>query len=474
MAELKKLKEKRKQCKASITRIETFVNDKVKYKTDLSQIIYQLAIKQEMLINSFEDYKNVQIDINVLDENDPEIIDEVEEKYCMTLSIIKSVLKQKNTLDSNYKSNDNSKPFVSTAKLPNIQVPHFDGKNISNYKPFIEMFEAVIGKNNDLSDVQKLFYLKNHLDGEALKKLPLVNISYTGALKILQDKYDNKTTLIISHIYAVLDIPSLHKGTAAGIREFVAKIKQQMLALENLHENVRNWDMILICILSRKLDSYTSKSYQLDRKNRDVLPTLLEFLDYLEGRATALEAAALPETSKPENKSQKERVCNVTTKFNKIKEIKCTFCNIPGPKIYSCSKFKAAAIEERRSFINNKKHCKICLNNHTGQCKFSFKCSFCQKNQNSLLHTDERDVVSTNHCLQKTNSAHVLLPTVKIKIHSENGDAHVVRALLDSGSQTSFICSDLAKRLHCKTFYNSINVIGIAKKFNNGSKVCYY
>ncbi|KAJ8972337.1 hypothetical protein NQ314_000213 [Rhamnusium bicolor] len=61
------------------------------------------------------------------------------------------------------------------------------------------------------------------------------------------------------------------------------------------------------------------------------------------------------------------------------------------------------------------------------------------------------------------NSAHVLLPTVKIKIHSENGDAHVVRALLDSGSQTSFICSELAKRLHCKTFYNSINVIGIAK-----------
>lgn len=471
MSNIKKLKEKRKQCKASITRIETFVMEKIIETDPVDQnIIDQLIIRQGMLSKNFEDYKNVQLDICVLDEDDTESIDEFEDKYYNILSMINKAITQNKTSLGNSASSEVKveKGFVSTTKLPNIDIPYFDGKNLNNYKPFSEMFLAVIGTNIDLSNVQKLFYLRNYLKGEALEliiNLPLINDSYNEAIKILNNRFDNETMLINSHIYSLLDIPNLQKGTAAGIRDFVSKIKQQVSALKNLKQDVDKWDMMLICIFSKKLDSYTNRSYQLDR-NSSNLPTLNEFLHYLENRATALEAVTLPEHTK------KERVCNVATKNNKSNENNCKFCNISGHKIYCCSKFKAAAVSERLKFIENNKHCKICLNNHAGKCKFSFKCSVCKSDHNSLLHQyiNETNVVSTHHCLSRTSSTNVLLPTVRVKVKAQDGKEYFVRGLLDSGSQTSFICSELAKKLKCRTFTNSLNIIGIAKNVTNIQK----
>lgn len=44
--------------------------------------------------------------------------------------------------------------------LATLDIPIFDGKDISSYKPFIEMFEAMAHKDNCLSSVQKLCFPK--------------------------------------------------------------------------------------------------------------------------------------------------------------------------------------------------------------------------------------------------------------------------------------------------------------------------
>ena len=63
-----------------------------------------------------------------------------------------------------------------------------------------------------------------------------------------------------------------------------------LAALNNLEPNVRFWDAVILCILYRKLDAYTSRAFQLER-NADEEPTIEAFLDYMDKRALALENA---------------------------------------------------------------------------------------------------------------------------------------------------------------------------------------
>lgn len=48
----------------------------------------------------------------------------------------------------------NNASAFSPTKLPNINIPFFDDKNLSEYKPFIDLFETVVDKNRNLSDVE--------------------------------------------------------------------------------------------------------------------------------------------------------------------------------------------------------------------------------------------------------------------------------------------------------------------------------
>ncbi|XP_046973675.1 uncharacterized protein LOC124540253 [Vanessa cardui] len=67
-----------------------------------------------------------------------------------------------------------------------------------------------------------------------------------------------------------------------------SKVRQTLSALRNLKAEVDNWDPILLGILVRKLDLYSSRSYQLER-DQEHDPTVEDFLAYLDKRALALE-----------------------------------------------------------------------------------------------------------------------------------------------------------------------------------------
>ncbi|XP_028026698.1 uncharacterized protein LOC114240381 [Bombyx mandarina] len=56
----------------------------------------------------------------------------------------------------------------------------------------------------------------------------------------------------------------------------------------------------------------------------------------------------------------------------------------------------------------------------------------------------------------------VLLPTAKVKLISQNGEEIIVKALLDSASQSSFITSSVARAIGKQPIPNHIDVVGIA------------
>lgn len=477
-AELPKLKEKRSQCVATIERIKIFISE---HKNDeiLDTLIDQLEVRKDNLYSCFHKYQDIEIEILCLSREDGSNSEEVENDYLNIMADINRMISKHKLTKFNCSSSSDvaviENKSISVAKLPHIDIPYFDGKNLNEFKPFIEIFLAVIDKNPGIQDVEKLFYLRNYLKGEALTlivNLPIVNASYSEALNILKQRFDNESMLINSHIYSLLDIPNMQKGNSIALREFISHIKQQLGALKNLKQPIESWDMILICILSKKLDQYTNRAYQVDKDNNK-LPTLNEFLQFLEDRAIALEAVNLPEYKNKniDKNKQKSQFTHLATK-NK-NEYKCQFCSIVGHKIYSCKKFQTVSVKERISFIDKQKHCRVCLNNHTGRCKFSYKCQTCHKDHNTLLHLDKQENTqgdnSENNSVQLFNqylngrSDNVLLPTVKVRVSSCNGKSVIARGLIDSCSQTSLITNNLVTRLNSKIYNDNINVMGISE-----------
>ncbi|CAB3249257.1 unnamed protein product [Arctia plantaginis] len=275
------LKNARAACKATVTRIQNYIMEPTNLTFATVDI---LEARKDKLVSALKSYEGIQIDILSLDGEDAEDVGEFEEKFFNTIARINETIRM---LTKNVTPQTSC---MSASKLPNVDIPTFDGKDFTKFKPFYELFMAVIDNNKTLTDVQKLFYLRTYLEEEALSviiNLPLVSTSYKEALQLLKKRYDNKTRLICNHIN-LLDIPPITKGTTTSIRTFVSQTKQQLYALKNLDEPVDNWDRLLLCVLSKKLDLFTHRAFHLDR-NPELLPTMVEFLAFLEKRAMALE-----------------------------------------------------------------------------------------------------------------------------------------------------------------------------------------
>ncbi|XP_050518943.1 uncharacterized protein LOC126893046 [Diabrotica virgifera virgifera] len=466
--ELTILKGKRDQYRRSLARINEFVcqqND-----GDITDIVsQQLIVRREKSDDLLIKYSDIDAEIKTFDKKDQDQIESFEELYYNVQSkinvlISKSNLGQAKTpgVDCDKSRNSDWSQGMPSTRLPYVNIPAFNGVNLDDYKPFQNLFLAIIHKNKCLSEVEKLFYLRSYLKGEALaliSNLELTDESYKEALKLLDERYNNEALLVSSHIYKILDMPPVVKGTSSSLREFVSLIKQQVTALKNLGEPTDAWNSLLVCLLSRKLDSHTNKCFQLDRDNSK-LSTLNEFLQYLENRALALESV----TTAADNVSrQKVKVSHVTV--NNKSDKKCKFCLTLGHKLYQCQNFKLESYKS--DFILKNKICIVCLNAHSGKCRFKFKCQICSSSEhNSILCNTNNVVQHKVGLVGRIPNTTVLLPTVKFRVKTKDNQYSIVRGLIDSGSEVSLITQQLAKQLGHSIDASQMTLVGVT----NGAK----
>ncbi|KOB65166.1 Gag-pol polyprotein [Operophtera brumata] len=294
-----------------------------------------------------------------------------------------------------------------------------------------------------------------------------------GDWAALEERFDNKARLIGSHISILLDLPTMQKGTAASIRSLVSEVQQQLHALKNLGQPINTWDMLLISILTRKLDPITNRAYQLDR-DLENMPSMADLLHFLEKRAIALEESAPPKSTCYEGtsrfyKSTPSKVTNVASQVKKL----CKHCNKSDHPLFSCPEFITAALETRLSFVRKHDLCTTCLKTHSGKCKFTFKCKICKQGHNTLLHEEQASpsVEPAVTLLSNPVSNNILLPTVRLNLLNQCGETISVRALLDSGSQASFVTASLVNKLGLIAINQHHNIIGIGNKTTQINKL---
>lgn len=88
--EIKQLRVKRGCLKATITRIECFVVDSVRFQ---SAGVSKLEARRDKLVSAFIEYENITVEILTLDSEDKEEIDSVESKYYFLLALLNDSLK---------------------------------------------------------------------------------------------------------------------------------------------------------------------------------------------------------------------------------------------------------------------------------------------------------------------------------------------------------------------------------------------
>ncbi|XP_052742658.1 uncharacterized protein LOC128198927 [Bicyclus anynana] len=341
----------------------------------------------------------------------------------------------------------------------------------------------VEARNSKIDEVQKLHYLKTHISGEAeqlLRHIPVTSQNYQMCWDQLDRRYNNKRYLADGILKRFMSQRNVTTESASSLKELLDTSNECLCALDNLGINTEHWNVIVIYILCLKLDTESRKLWEvrLSDSSEDI-PTFKNFKEFLEQRFRSLEFLE----NKNSKGSRSHTVKNLHVVNNKIQS--CGFCQ-DNHKLANCKKFAQESVESRREFVKNQRLCFGCLhsNHSVFACRLPIKCKICNKRHHSLLHptgaetreghlksqalaqsssTVEPKEVKLSNIVTCFSNIHcqVLLATALVKVQVRNNYSIIVRALLDQGSQASFITEATVQLLKLNKIYTESNVIGL-------------
>lgn len=396
--------------------------------------------------------------------------------------------------DSNHDRFSDSKVNVSndaqsfSVNLPKISIPSFSG-TYTEWTSFRDLFKSLIHNNKGLDDVQRLHYLKGYLSGEAEQLLRHISVTadnYKVCWEQLEHRYNNKRHLAYCILKRFMGQRIVQSESSSAIKELLDTSNECLNALKNLNIDIASWDIIVIYIVSLKLDTESRKLWEIQiSKNNDELPKLSEFIGFLNQRFRSLEFLDNKQ-NKSNNSTRISRVMHVTSVST------CNFCS-ENHKLINCKKFAKEDVDARRGFVQTNRLCFNCLgtNHSVFSCRYSTNCRICKKRHHSLLHpklvpkgentTSDKKEDGMEHlstppsssqgeksnivsCFSNLNSQ-ILLATALIKVEAKTG-TFVLRSLLDQGSQASFITESAVQMLGLKKIQTQSFISGLGSDKN--------
>jgi hypothetical protein len=316
---LKRCRRKMKIIQLSILDIDNYIqifNPKTGTPSELLVRKASLTELRRQFHDLFDEY------IELLDQDDlsadtTNIIKEFEDSYHRTLSIIEGFLEHFNTkiIAITHPSSERQ----SMVKLPEMKIQPFNG-NYETWMSFKETFKSVIIDRTDISPVIKIEYLKNTVTSELRGMVDGVEpneAGFSSAWSQLCERYDNKRIIIESHVKAILNAKSLVRESATDIRQLLDSTVIHLRALNVLNQPIDKWDILLVYIITSKLDSETIKEWHKGLEYNEI-PTWKKLSDFLQCRARTLESI---ENSKATNVSSisKQNTSSKPT-FNSFKK----------------------------------------------------------------------------------------------------------------------------------------------------------
>ncbi|XP_077272766.1 uncharacterized protein LOC143903178 [Temnothorax americanus] len=376
---------------------------------------------------------------------------------------------------------------LSLSHLPPINLPTFSGK-CEEWESFRDRFTALIIDNKDLSAFARMHFLSSNLSGRALesiKTIPITADNFKVAWKTLTTRYENKRRLVEVHVAALYNLPTVSRESSFELNELRDKANRAVASLKNLKRSPEEMlSDILVYSVSQKLDPATRKAWKLKGGDDPTIPTYEDLDRFLTSRARALEE------STPLNISKTNRSPKVTSATASPEAPNsCPICNA-SHYLNKCQQFMKKSPSQRLEMVKRFNRCLNYLSSkHAAQsCTSKYACRTCQKKHHSMLHVDaassslnsSENVIlvpsttqsdandappSTAVALFSKSDTHarspVLLATARVEIRSPSGRTCVARALLDQGSEVTFITGRLAQVLKMRRIKMPISISAV-------------
>ncbi|XP_072403050.1 uncharacterized protein [Diabrotica undecimpunctata] len=491
--DLKRLRVKRGGLKARLTNFQTYVNkcmsqiDSFDDRDLKNRIVHIEGLLAE--------YSVMQVEIECLVEeedlqNEYKTRETFENDFYSILAQAQALIKENNTDNASSIENSNNNKFdFSEVKLPAINLPTFSGES-GDWLQFRDSFDSLINNNSSISNVQRFHYLKRSLQGEAFEIIANLQVTHDNfpiAWNLLCDQYTDKRALLHVHTKALFDIHPIKRESSKGLSHLVDHVKMHLRSLRSLGQPTESWDTLIIYLVYTKLDPITIREWESKDSMNDS-PNLEVFLSFLKQKSKMLKKMEDKHTeanstqniraqpSKSPTVSSNRLNSHVQRSFHTSNQT-CSSCNAPNHKIYTCTKFLKLSVPERIDLVKKSNLCINCLNrgHQLNSCNFGH-CKKCTVKHHSLLH-DTKPSTSETHAQQSLftfslSSKQVLLSTVLLEVVDTKGNRHDCRALLDPGSQSNFICSNLCHKLGLPRKPTNITISGAFKVESTIQSIC--
>ena len=382
-------------------------------------------------------------------------------------------------------AHSSTEPDTKGVKLPKLDVPTFDG-NILNWKTIWEQFNVSVHGRSNLSDAEKLVYLRHALkDGTAKRVIEGLSRSgehYVEAVECLQTRYDRPRLIHKTHVRMILEVPGLKEGTGRELRHLHDTVQQHLRALKGLgHEPPGSF---ITSLIELKFDPNTMFEWQRHSQTSVDVPHFDDILEFVNLRAQASESAASDHArrAKSENQHGKKSfpptqpVASFAASADPANN--CVVCKTNKHPLYACTKFRSLSHEDMISILKSNGLCLNCMRSGSGHyvknCTSLHRCKRCQKPHHTLLHVEPKgeslhpDAVATPSTTSISTHAsmglqsNLLLMTCSVLVEAPDGSVTQARAILDSASSASFISERLAQSLHLPRSNQNTRISGVA------------
>lgn len=422
--------------------------------------------------------------------------EQFENLYHTNAAYARSVLENPPSADSE-EDEASSSAKQDFFRLPDINPPSFDG-DFQHWLEFRDMYISLIHNNARINEISKFHYLRASFKGSAssvIQSLEFTASNYKIAWKLLTERYDNNKILITNHIQALFNVEQVQKDSSKSLRNLIDVTNKNLRALSGLGQPTDHWDILIIFMMTKKLDFISNRQWEEHKNNLTEQPSLKQFCTFLNNRAELLETLHNNKTTKKntntETSTQKSKSFAIVTENNSSRKPMCPLCK-QDHYLFNCQSFRALDVDTRNikvASLNNV--CKNCLRtgHQSKQCRLArlTHCKYCNFKHNTLLHKDldkskshtstdiENVALSTNtyHLSSTpTKTPHVLLSTALVKVVGKDGRVHNARVLLDNGSTSNFVTSELCEKLGLPRRATGSTIVGINSQVSSSTYSC--
>lgn len=272
---------------------------------------------------------------------------------------------------------------VKHVRLPQIRLPTFDG-NWNEWLSFRNLYSTLIHTRTDLPDVEKFFYLKGSLSGEAKALIDPISITaanYIIAWETLIKRYDNSKLLKRRQVNSLLQLPSLTEESVTGLQSLMEDFERIVRTLDQLVQPEDYRELLLLNIISSRLDPLTRRGWEEHAALKDH-DTILDMTEFLQRRVRMLNSLPCSSNVDSANKTIQRHSYKAAQSVWK----RCVVCS-KVHSIHLCPEFRSMTVSARDKLLRNHALCRNCFKrgHHSIECSSRSVCRTCGARHHTMV-----------------------------------------------------------------------------------------